>query len=1462
MCTQKRYSNWAEHPSWHMAEAQYSRLTPCKEGMEVEEGEWQRPRLRARRPTPTTEPPGSTPDGGPSPGTPPCDPCRVPPANLHHRCCCAVPERVSVSSPSSDKRDGQCCDKCYDSLRPVGFGCGGGRSRGGRQDPSSEPGCRPRSVPSTISLGQTIDSLLSLVWSQHRDTPTYTKSKRRHSSTSSLMSLLVLFAVISIVQARSAELPRYETAYACEGKTLKIECKDGEVIQLIRANYGRFSITICNDHGNTEWSVNCMSNKSLRVLHTRCTQSQNCSILASTNVFGDPCPKTLKYLEAHYKCAAATTTSSTFRPSPPWLITSQPSVWRSTVPTSLGAGAGVGGSVTSNSNTAEKPRPPPGVHHLAPPTFRPHITMPPDLRPGVVKVKNDGHSPEVVEKSPKLPTEVANPVVPGENAGNVDQSFEETEKSVIDSERPRLKNKEENSKDGFTENPIKKDADGLKVTGNDKNIENSPPSPHDRDSENVGSNERDNKRHHKHHHVDTTDQPIWRYCQPQSARGLHWNWTIVAEVAVQPCPGGATGLARWRCVSSAHRLSHLQQQRRLGSPSRDGGIVSQSRTPVILDALGAETLLNGRDIENNDPKDYQENLENLMLPDPLAFNNDLGIIGIQNQNSYEGQPVWISENPDLSECRSVWLNSLEMRVKEGESLLSISNDLSQVTSSKTLYGGDMMTTTNIMKRLAQKMSMSIQSFPDTRQREAIVTDLLLGVVKTGSNLLDISQQASWKDLSHPAQMQVATSLLIGLEENAFLLAGAVLREKTIVQQSKNILLSVRVLETKNVETEEFPTALAREKWVASQDIIYLPRGALIDNSEGGLVRIVFVAFDRLEEILQPPPAPVIPAIIQHPMDESMISENLHIRHQQMNSEKDRDNITRVINSKVISASLGKGRHIQLSQPVRLTLRHLQTENVTNPTCVFWDFTVNVWSAEGCRVEWSNTTHTGCQCTHLTNFALLMDVHSVPLSAANALALNIITLVGCGISVVALFASIIVFQCVGGMKSDRVTIHKNLCACLLIAELIFMFGIEWTTHRVVCGIIAVLLHYFFLAAFAWMFLEGFQLYAMLVEVFEPERARACWYYMFAYLVPLVIVGISGLVDAKSYGTPHHCWLRSDNYFHLAFIGPAALVLVANWLILCLVIYMMCRHSHVSIKAKENNKLYKIRVWLRSSVVLVFILGLTWTFGLLYLNQETVVMAFIFTIFNSLQGLFIFVFHCLQNEMFQKECGRLGRRYKWLSCCLWLAPNLPSGPTPATGSSTAPGSVPQCPQAAVSATSAKHTRQHRHHSEDQGLEDVSDRDHPTGHSSAVSASTTNNLVINNLNVVVNNNNHNNNHVINNAAVASLAAAAAAHSYHQHRNRRNSSQYNNNSPNAGNSSESSRECNQPNNHTPFYGANLNSQDNSNQINSNMGTPNTSAPMSHLRNPLNIGHPTGQRLPPGYRHNLQQGNSITQFS
>ena len=67
------------------------------------------------------------------------------------------------------------------------------------------------------------------------------------------------------------------------------------------------------------------------------------------------------------------------------------------------------------------------------------------------------------------------------------------------------------------------------------------------------------------------------------------------------------------------------------------------------------------------------------------------------------------------------------------------------------------------------------------------------------------------------------------------------------------------------------------------------------------------------------------------------------------------------------------------------------------------------------------------------------------------------------------------------------------------------------------------------------------------------------------------------------------------------------------------------------------------WIRGAVALVFLLGLTWSLGLLYINQRSVGAAYAFTILNSLQGLFIFFFHCVQNEKVGTEKGGgLGRR----------------------------------------------------------------------------------------------------------------------------------------------------------------------------------------------------------------------------
>ena len=57
------------------------------------------------------------------------------------------------------------------------------------------------------------------------------------------------------------------TGYACEGSTLKIECAPGLVIRIMRANYGRFSMAICNDGRQSElWNLECMSTRSLGIV--------------------------------------------------------------------------------------------------------------------------------------------------------------------------------------------------------------------------------------------------------------------------------------------------------------------------------------------------------------------------------------------------------------------------------------------------------------------------------------------------------------------------------------------------------------------------------------------------------------------------------------------------------------------------------------------------------------------------------------------------------------------------------------------------------------------------------------------------------------------------------------------------------------------------------------------------------------------------------------------------------------------------------------------------------------------------------------------------------------------------------------------------------------------------------------------------------------------------------------------
>lgn len=67
------------------------------------------------------------------------------------------------------------------------------------------------------------------------------------------------------------------------------------------------------------------------------------------------------------------------------------------------------------------------------------------------------------------------------------------------------------------------------------------------------------------------------------------------------------------------------------------------------------------------------------------------------------------------------------------------------------------------------------------------------------------------------------------------------------------MLSVRILNVRDMnQLQVFPDdKLDEQQWQLNEDRIEIPRPALLENSDNGLVRIVFVAFDRLERILRP-----------------------------------------------------------------------------------------------------------------------------------------------------------------------------------------------------------------------------------------------------------------------------------------------------------------------------------------------------------------------------------------------------------------------------------------------------------------------------------------------------------------------------------------------------------------------------------------------------------------------------------
>uniref|UniRef100_A0A2K6MQL7 Adhesion G protein-coupled receptor E2 n=1 Tax=Rhinopithecus bieti TaxID=61621 RepID=A0A2K6MQL7_RHIBE len=357
----------------------------------------------------------------------------------------------------------------------------------------------------------------------------------------------------------------------------------------------------------------------------------------------------------------------------------------------------------------------------------------------------------------------------------------------------------------------------------------------------------------------------------------------------------------------------------------------------------------------------------------------------------------------------------------------------------------------------------------------------------------------------------------------------------------------------------------------------------------------------------------------------------------------------ILLSDVISAFLSNSDTQNLSSPVTFTFSHRSVIPRRKVLCVSWEHGQNGcghWATTGCSTMGTRDTSTICRCTHLSSFAVLMAPYDVQEEDP---VLTVITYIVLSLSLLCLLLAALTFLLCKAIQNTSTSLHLQLSLCLFLAHLLFLVAIDRTEHEVLCAIIAGALHYLYLAAFTWMLLEALYLFLtarnlMVVNYSSINRFTKKLMFPVGYGVPAVIVAISAASRPHLYGTPSRCWLQPEKGFIWGFLGPACAIFSVNLALLLVTLWIL--KNRLSSVNNEVSTLQNTRMLAFKATAQLFILGCTWCLGILQVGPAARVMAYLFTIINSLQGVFIFLVYCLLSQQVREQYRKWSKGFRKL------------------------------------------------------------------------------------------------------------------------------------------------------------------------------------------------------------------------
>ncbi|XP_047653009.1 adhesion G-protein coupled receptor F1 isoform X3 [Phacochoerus africanus] len=347
-------------------------------------------------------------------------------------------------------------------------------------------------------------------------------------------------------------------------------------------------------------------------------------------------------------------------------------------------------------------------------------------------------------------------------------------------------------------------------------------------------------------------------------------------------------------------------------------------------------------------------------------------------------------------------------------------------------------------------------------------------------------------------------------------------------------------------------------------------------------------------------------------------------------------------------------------------------NLSQPHCVFWDFSHLQWNNAGCHLVKETPDSVTCRCTHLTSFSMLMSPFVPP---AIVPVVKGITFVGLGVSIASLVLCLVIEALFWKQVTKSQTSHTrhicmvNIALCLLIADLWFIVAASEDTAAHppgICIAAVFFAHWFYLALFFWMLMLGFLLAYRVILVFHHMATPLMMAIGFSlgYGCPLIIsiITIAVTQPSNSYKRKDVCWLNwSDGSKPLlAFAVPALTIVAVNLVVLLLVLAKLWRPA-VGERLTQDKKATVIRVG-KGLLILTPLLGLTWGFGIgTMVDSGNLAWHVIFALLNAFQGFFILCFGMLlDNKLRHLLLNKLSPLSSWKQTSKQNASDLSAKP----------------------------------------------------------------------------------------------------------------------------------------------------------------------------------------------------------